>query len=104
MCARTSIVNRYPRFLNGDASLKSKLNRKLHTRGVPHHRRGEAVNRDLRVGHCSLGSFSERRETDIKTILLVDDEPSVRLVIQESLEDLGYTVLVAEDGMEGLPF
>jgi two-component system, cell cycle sensor histidine kinase and response regulator CckA len=34
----------------------------------------------------------------IKTILLVDDEPEVRRILQRMLEAQGFTVLTAEDG------
>lgn len=37
-----------------------------------------------------------------ETILVVDDEPSVRMLVVDLLEDLGYTVLQAEDGASGL--
>ncbi len=33
-----------------------------------------------------------------KTILVVDDEPDVRLFLQTALEDAGFNVLTAEDG------
>ena len=36
------------------------------------------------------------------TILLVDDEPDIRDVLELSLEDLGYTVYTAENGEEAL--
>jgi CheY-like chemotaxis protein len=37
-----------------------------------------------------------------KTILVVDDEPSVRLFLQTALEDAGFNVLTAADGDEAL--
>jgi len=37
-------------------------------------------------------------------ILVIDDEPLVRVVAQLALEHYGYTVLVAEDGKQGLDF
>ncbi|MET0240292.1 MAG: PAS domain-containing protein [Sphingobium sp.] len=37
-----------------------------------------------------------------ETILLVDDEPTVRLLVTEVLNDLGYTVLEAHDSAAGL--
>nr|WP_165441334.1 response regulator [Pseudomonas syringae] len=40
--------------------------------------------------------------TSDETILVVDDEPAVRLLIAELLEDLGYIVLQAERGADAL--
>ncbi|AHG42225.1 PAS sensor protein [Pseudomonas syringae CC1557] len=40
--------------------------------------------------------------TGEETILVVDDEPAVRLLIVELLEDLGYVVLQAEKGSDAL--
>ncbi|GAB0059879.1 response regulator [Pseudomonas syringae] len=40
--------------------------------------------------------------TSDETILVVDDEPAVRLLIVELLEDLGYIVLQAERGADAL--
>ena len=37
-----------------------------------------------------------------KRLLLVDDEPSIRVVLGAVLEDAGYAVEVAEDGMAAL--
>lgn len=37
-----------------------------------------------------------------ETVLVVDDEPTVRMLITEVLEDLGYTALQAADGAGGL--
>jgi PAS domain S-box-containing protein len=37
-----------------------------------------------------------------ETILVVDDEPTVRLLVTDVLEDLGYTVIEAADGAAGL--
>jgi two-component system, chemotaxis family, chemotaxis protein CheY len=36
------------------------------------------------------------------TILIVDDEPSYRLLLRNVLLDLGYEVIQAENGVEGL--
>ncbi len=38
----------------------------------------------------------------MRTVLLVDDDPEVRLVIAEALADHGYRVRVATDGAQGL--
>ncbi|AOR79516.1 ATP-binding protein [Novosphingobium resinovorum] len=37
-----------------------------------------------------------------ETVLVVDDEPSVRMLITDILEDLGYTVIEAADSASGL--
>ncbi|MFC0385998.1 PAS domain-containing protein [Muricoccus vinaceus] len=37
-----------------------------------------------------------------QTVLVVDDEPTVRMLVTEVLEDLGYTALEAADGVAGL--
>ena len=39
---------------------------------------------------------------DGETVLVVDDEPSIRMMIHDVLEALGYTVLEAENGAAGL--
>jgi CheY-like chemotaxis protein len=36
------------------------------------------------------------------TILIVDDEPSIRTMLGELLEDEGYTTTTAEDGVDAL--
>jgi PAS domain S-box-containing protein len=37
-----------------------------------------------------------------ETVLVVDDEPSVRMLVADVLEELGYTAIEAEDGAAGL--
>lgn len=37
-----------------------------------------------------------------ETLLIVDDEPSVRMLLKDVLSELGYTVLEAADSVEGL--
>ncbi|WP_279356562.1 hybrid sensor histidine kinase/response regulator [Methylobacterium indicum] len=37
-----------------------------------------------------------------ETVLIVDDEPTVRMLVTEVLEDLGYTAIEAADGAGGL--
>jgi hypothetical protein len=37
-----------------------------------------------------------------ETILLVEDEPAIRAMVAESLQHQGYSVLVAEDGLDAL--
>ena len=40
--------------------------------------------------------------TDTRTVLVVDDDPSLRLVLTEALAQEGYTVVQAPDGQVGL--
>ena len=42
------------------------------------------------------------RGHDGETVLIVDDEPTVRMLVSEILADLGYTAVEAEDGAAGL--
>jgi signal transduction histidine kinase len=48
------------------------------------------------------GAGSAPRSTDQETILVVDDEPLIRMVAVETLEELGYKVLEAGDGPSAL--
>jgi PAS domain S-box-containing protein len=60
-----------------------------------------------------LGGGAEEEETDAEpgaavttgadeTVLVIDDEPVVRMLIVDVLEELGYSALEASDGPEGL--
>ena len=42
------------------------------------------------------------RARDGETVLVVDDEPTVRMLVTEVLEDLGYAAIEAADGASGL--
>jgi PAS domain S-box-containing protein len=50
--------------------------------------------------HAALGS--PPRAAPGETVLVVDDEPTVRMLVTEVLEDLGYTAIEAADGVAGL--
>ncbi|MCI8384426.1 MAG: response regulator transcription factor [Clostridia bacterium] len=41
-------------------------------------------------------------EKELKTILIVDDEPSIRDLLRYNLEREGYRIIEASDGMEGV--
>ena len=49
-----------------------------------------------------LAETSNAPRGDGETVLVVDDEPTVRMLVTEVLSDLGYHALEAEDGAAGL--
>ena len=49
---------------------------------------------------AELGSAP--RGIEGETVLVIDDEPTVRMLVSEVLSDLGYTAIEAEDGRTGL--
>ncbi|WP_458436747.1 ATP-binding protein [Methylorubrum extorquens] len=54
-------------------------------------------------GEDVLANLSDApRAEQGETVLIVDDEPSVRMLVTEVLEDLGYTAIEAADGPSGL--
>ena len=63
---------------------------------LPRHR-GEMVDEAL-----TAGADEEPRAALGKTVLVVDDEPTVRMLVAEVLTDFGYETIEAEDGAEGL--
>jgi PAS domain S-box-containing protein len=50
----------------------------------------------------SPDASAPRRATHGETVLVVDDEPTVRMLVSEVLMDLGYGTIEAQDGVEGL--
>ena len=62
-------------------------------------RRGILATRRIRIRPRPGGrSTAEQGET----VLVVDDEATVRMLVKEVLEDLGYTAIEAADGESGL--
>ncbi len=63
---------------------------------LPRHRDGEEsvepVDAAVEVGRAAAG----------ETVLVVDDEPTVRMLVADVLDDLGYTAIEATDGAAGL--
>ncbi|MCJ2014171.1 PAS domain S-box protein [Methylobacterium sp. J-076] len=49
---------------------------------------------------ASLGDAPRAKQD--QTVLIVDDEPTVRMLVTEVLEDLGYTAIEAADSQSGL--
>ena len=52
------------------------------------------------AAHADLSDAPRAEQGE--TVLIVDDEPSVRMLVSEVLEDLGYTAIEAADGPTGL--
>jgi PAS domain S-box-containing protein len=63
---------------------------------LPRHR-GE-VEHDEALARAGLRPVAEAGET----VLVVDDEPTVRMLVTDALSDLGYTAMEAADGAGGL--
>jgi signal transduction histidine kinase len=58
---------------------------------------GDAV--DVKTPEAALALSRAQRE---ETVLVVDDEPTVRMLISDTLQDLGYQFVEASDGISGL--
>jgi CheY-like chemotaxis protein len=63
---------------------------------LPRHCRSSAE-----IDAHTMPAASARAPTG-KTVLVIDDEPSVRMLVTEVLEDLGYAAIEASDGPMGL--
>ncbi|MBI0534726.1 response regulator [Roseomonas sp. KE2513] len=62
---------------------------------LPRHWEGEAAEDPPEPAEIPRGTKGE-------TVLVVDDEPTVRMLVIEILEDLGYAAIEASDGRSGL--
>lgn len=63
---------------------------------LPRHATAEALGVDV-------GPGTEDRQAKVgETVLVIDDEPLVRMLVVDVLEDLGYRALEAGDGPQGL--
>ncbi len=69
----TKVYVYLPRYLGGAAKIEQTVN----------------AGKPLRIGHG-------------ETVLVVDDEPTVRMLVTEVLNDLGYEAIEARDGLEAL--
>ncbi|RYY05355.1 MAG: response regulator, partial [Alphaproteobacteria bacterium] len=58
---------------------------------------GEAEDTETVAGHAEAP-----RANAGETVLVVDDEPTVRMLVMEVLEELGYAAIEAADGASGL--
>ncbi|MBN2220832.1 MAG: response regulator, partial [Vallitaleaceae bacterium] len=56
----------------------------------------------IHSGHEMKNEYSKVIASSKKTILLIDDEPVMRSVLELFLNDVGYDVYTADNGMKGL--
>src|SRR6185312_1616924 len=91
-----SMIYGFARQSNGHASIDSKPGRGTSVRlYLPRHQGGAAAR------PASTAAMAERSATG-ETVLVVEDEPVVRAVIREMLDEQGYRTLEAVDGPAGL--
>ena len=64
---------------------------------LPRHRE------EAEVDDAASGTSAAPRASGGETVLIVDDEPSIRMLVSEVLTDLGYTAIEAADGASALP-
>jgi PAS domain S-box-containing protein len=91
-----SMVYGFARQSGGQARIQSELGRGTEVRlYLPRYTGEDAVLEPLK-------GEQKAQRGDGRTVLVVDDESSVRQLITEVLEELGYTALQAENGASGL--
>ena len=91
-----SMIYGFARQSNGHATIESKPGQGTSVRlYLPRHRSGAVA------GATSAAATAERSVTG-ETVLVVEDEPVVRAVILEMLDEQGYRTLEAVDGPSGL--
>ncbi len=91
-----SMIYGFAQQSNGHVSIDSKPGRGTAVRlYLPRHQ-GEAAQ------EASVAEFAEDHVATGETVLVVEDEPVVRGVIVEMLQDQGYRTLEATDGPSGL--
>jgi hypothetical protein len=91
-----SMIYGFARQSNGHATIDSKPGQGTSVRlYLPRHHSGAVA------GPASATTTAERSATG-ETVLVVEDEPAVRAVILEMLDEQGYRTLEAVDGPSGL--
>jgi signal transduction histidine kinase len=92
-----SMIYGFTRQSGGQARIYSEVGAGTTVRLYLPRYRGEAPEETSEV----TPAVAPRAGSD-ETVLVVDDEPSVRMLLSETLEELGYTVIEASDGPSGL--
>jgi PAS domain S-box-containing protein len=92
-----SMIYGFARQSGGHARIYSEVGQGTTMRlYLPRHR-GEAVEEETAEGRADLP-----RAGAGETVLVVDDEPTVRMLVMEVLEELGYAAIEAADGASAL--
>jgi PAS domain S-box-containing protein len=92
-----SMIHGFAQQSGGQVSIQSEVGRGTRVwLYMPRHH-GEADGDD-----ATPAPTDAARAREGQTVLVVDDEPSVRMLVGEVLEDLGYVALEAEDSAAGL--
>jgi nitrogen-specific signal transduction histidine kinase len=94
-----SMIYGFMRQCHGHVSIDSEVGSGTTVRlFLPRHDRLE-----IQAGAIAPGASDVVPEATGETVLLVEDEPSVRLLIAEVLRELGYALIVADDAEMALP-
>jgi PAS domain S-box-containing protein len=92
-----SMIHGFARQSGGQARIHSEVGAGTTLRiYLPRHQ-GEAEGEAPRVKQQEAP-----RASDGETVLIVDDDPTVRMLVTEVLEELGYSAIEAADGTSGL--
>ena len=92
-----SMVYGFVRQSGGQARISSKIGKGASVQLVlPRHH----VEEEMSDQQNEVGEF--QRSQNSETVLVVDDEPAIRMLVSEVLEELGYHSLEAQDGASGL--
>ena len=93
-----SMVYGFAKQSNGQVRLYSELGAGTTVRIYLPRRQGDEVNEEETPPTLAGAARAEVGET----VLVVDDEPSVRMLVTEVLEELGYAAIEAADSASGL--
>ncbi len=98
-----SMVYGFVRQSGGQARIYAELDQgTMVTLYLPRHHGGAALAEALDGADAETGAKRPERARPGETVLVVDDESTVRMLVTETLEDLGYGSLEAADGPAGL--